>query len=122
MENYLKLKYDATVKKIKEEHDEALRPHKALYESEEALINKATYIPGDTDGDALLKRIKQMRKPRQDNYERYQKATRDLVVVYDRKLNQAHRDYQRTLDEFRQEYYVKNGFLSSHTTTSQGNM
>lgn len=118
MENYLRLKYDETVKKIKEDHEVALRPHKAAYESEEKLMDKAVYIPGDNDGAALLKRIKQMWKPRAANYDRYQKATRKLVLEYDEKLNRAYRDYQRQLNEYRAtEERLKNGFFGSTTVT-----
>ena len=101
MEDYLYIKYEETCRKLKEEQDAVLRPHKAAYEAEEALMDKAIYIPGDKDGEALLKRIKQMRKPRSDNYERYQKATTRVVSEYHRKVCEAYRDYRRKLAEFR---------------------
>lgn len=100
MEKFLQMKYDAVRETLRREHEAAIRPHKDAYDATMTMIDKAIYGQGAT-ADERLRLIKQMRKPQKEAFDRYESATRKLVGEYDRKLNQAYRDYQAQLVEWK---------------------
>lgn len=97
----IRMGYQEDIKILKRDYEVVLRRLKDEYDAIIVKLDETAYIPGDTDVNALLVRLKEQRKARLGAWDQYQAAKNDAELEYCNRAKECRITFEEEIDDYR---------------------